>query len=61
MIDPKLIELAKELIKVTPVSPEPPLTDRLEEAPPTVVYRDAWREGWAEGYRAALLRVGKKD
>lgn len=44
----------KELIELTPPSPEPPhsldiYTDTIHD-----VRRNSWRHGWAEGYRAAL-------
>lgn len=39
-------------MKKTPVSPEPP--DRVDpEKPIGVIHRNAFRHGWAEGYRAA--------
>jgi hypothetical protein len=45
-----------ELIKATPTSPEPPPIDRIEHTAPSVLYRNSWRHGWAEGYRFALLQ-----
>jgi hypothetical protein len=44
----------QEAIKQTPVAPEPPAIDRIEHTPPITLYRNSWRHGWAEGYRAAL-------
>jgi len=51
----------EELIKATPASPEPPQIDRLEHTPPSVVYRNSWRHGWAEGYRASLLTSAPQE
>ena len=42
------------LIKQTPVSPEPPDDDLWLNEPIMAVRRNAWRHGWAEGYRTAL-------
>jgi hypothetical protein len=50
-----------ELVDRTPVAPEPPDMTHVAEYPPTTVARIYWREGWAEGYRAALIATGGRS
>lgn len=50
----------QELIDLTPTSPEAPHIDRLEHTAPIELYRNSWRHGWAEGYRAALVALSRR-
>jgi hypothetical protein len=52
--DGETAQKEKDLVKATPTSPEPPSIDRIEHIAPSVLYRDSWRYGWAEGYRARM-------
>lgn len=44
-----------QMIEDTPVAPEPPANPTDPEIFGIgAIYRNAWRHGWSEGYRAAL-------
>jgi hypothetical protein len=46
----------EDLIKATPVAPEPPDDPTIFSRSIMTVRRDSWRHGWAEGYRWCLLQ-----